>query len=78
MVIDCQTRQIVDLGPEERYLALSYVWGSPQLQLKRENSTSLSPSSVQVVEDAMLVVNRFKVRFLWVNQYCIDPDQREN
>jgi hypothetical protein len=76
--IDCYTRQIVPISPDDEYIALSYVWGSRSVpeppignMLPAEEKLSL------VIRDAMTVVRRLGKRYVWVDQYCIDQANPE-
>ena len=75
-VIDCFTREIVRLQPNEVYCALSYVWGAKVRYGSNDNlprrGKKLSSRIPKVIEDAMTVVREISQRYLWVDQYCID------
>jgi hypothetical protein len=67
--------------PNERYIALSYMWGGVhQLLMTTENGAELSlPSSLQrywsnipaVIQDAIHFVAALGERYLWVDSLCI-------
>ncbi|RKK94467.1 hypothetical protein BFJ68_g15193 [Fusarium oxysporum] len=88
-VIDVQQRQIIDLLPSMRYVALSYVWGSDGQKMKlhterrltRENLPQLQQSGgldkiflPQTIQDSMYVVEEVGERYLWVDALCIIQD----
>ncbi|KAL5586906.1 hypothetical protein FOVSG1_012042 [Fusarium oxysporum f. sp. vasinfectum] len=88
-VIDVQQRQIIDLLPSMRYVALSYVWGSDGQKMKlhterrltRENLPQLQQSGgldkiflPQKIKDSMYVVEKVGERYLWVDALCIIQD----
>jgi len=78
--IDCTTRDLVELPPDDDYLALSYVWGpasiETQQQTEKENLQALKKLPLvgipPVIEDAMRIAKALKYRYLWVDKYCID------
>jgi hypothetical protein len=72
-LIDCETRRIVVAQPNNKYLALSYIWGIPQDPAAM--SLDILPASIPaVVEDPLLVVRSLEYRYLWVDRYCIRQD----
>lgn len=76
-VIDCTTREIVDLVANMQYLALSYVWGNPltsqavQALSVKGQSVRLIENAPQTIEDAITVTKRLGYNFLWIDRYCI-------
>ncbi|KAI1369268.1 heterokaryon incompatibility protein-domain-containing protein [Xylaria arbuscula] len=67
---------------QERYLALSYVWGQntePVLVKSNENALS-QPAGISIellpktIADAMELTRRLEQRFLWVDSVCIIQD----
>jgi Heterokaryon incompatibility protein (HET) len=74
-VIDCETRAIITAPEDCSYVALSYVWGSPSTNQSTEEETTVGvlPDNVPTtVNDAVKVVLGLKLRYLWVDKYCID------
>jgi hypothetical protein len=69
--IDCFTRMIGDLPIGQPYIALSYVWGGYKPP-NRAIHDDLREPLCQVVEDAILIVMKMGLRYLWVDMYCID------
>lgn len=69
--IDCDspTFRVVAVNGSVDYLALSYVWGNPQL-LKDEGIP-------MVVQDAMTVTKRLGKRYLWVDKYCVEQENHD-
>jgi hypothetical protein len=84
-LIDVTNRQIVDGATNNRYLALSYVWGPwRQFCLSKENHGDLrAPHGLKddkmptTIKDAFDVVTRLGERYLRVDRLCIlvDGDQ---
>jgi Heterokaryon incompatibility protein (HET) len=76
-VIDCASRQVVQLDVDKRYLALSYRWAAPQnpgqdTNSEQVSSTAAASSFHELIDDAMKFTLSLGVQFLWVDQYCID------
>jgi hypothetical protein len=86
-VIDCKRNAVVTAPPSCNYAALSYVWGpadlppltssggSPgqqQFHLSSDNTAKLPFCVPKTVADAMEVVQRLGMQYLWVDKYCID------
>ena len=70
-----------------RYVALSYVWGGAQnFTLNKSNKTRLHTRLgllpflqeliPKTIRDAMLVAQRIKERYLWVDALCIQQDNQ--
>ncbi|KAM0350722.1 hypothetical protein ACHAPU_003217 [Fusarium lateritium] len=93
LVIDVEEGRIVNLLPNMRYVALSYVWGSSEKakrlrsekQLTRDNTHRLRGFKgleempiPQTIKDAMVVVRDVGERFLWVDALCIVQDDPED
>ena len=89
-LIDVNNWCLVEFHNQEthrcRYVALSYVWGGAQTFTLNENNTrhlhtrfgivpflQLIPRTIR---DAMLVVQRMKERYLWVDALCIQQDDQ--
>lgn len=75
--IDCETRAIVQLREDMKYLALSYVWGK-QSTARSVHDDALRTGSLYpglnvplTIEDAILIVKMSGYRYLWVDRYCI-------
>lgn len=81
--LDCATREVVEIQPDDQYLALSYVWGSPvpareDDEVNTRKKTSQPPNKMpQVIEDALIVVQSLGKRYLWVDKYCIDQEDKQ-
>jgi hypothetical protein len=71
-VIDCQSRELVQISPGKEYVTLSYVWGSggPALEPYRPAGTS-SRELPSTVEDSLLACLKLGYPYLWVDRYCI-------
>lgn len=88
-VIDCADPthpRLVDsesLG-EERYAALSYVWGQEQPHSTKEATIELYKHSIdprlipKTILDAITVTSRLGLRYLWVDSICIIQDSDED
>lgn len=78
-LIDCRTRTIV-LAPQGdfSYAALSYVWGNHgQAQFGNGftmNDGSLPEPLPNTILDAILATRKLKIRYLWIDRYCIRQD----
>ncbi|KAF2129809.1 HET-domain-containing protein [Dothidotthia symphoricarpi CBS 119687] len=82
-VIDCYTKEIIEVSTRCTYVALSYVWGAPT-----ENESSSCPEPgcsrydtlplrlPRTVQDAVEVVVRLGYRYLWIDKYCIDQSDK--
>jgi hypothetical protein len=66
-VIDCETRDIICAPAACQYVALSYVWGTST----RPSEEDLSSASL-VIQNSIDLVLQLKLRYLWVDRYCID------
>lgn len=72
-LIDCQTRQVVKAPRKATYAALSYVWGKYHAaEVTVFNRSSLPETLPRTIEDAIQVVLRLDLQYLWVDKYCID------
>jgi hypothetical protein len=69
-VIDCISRSLVRLPAytQERYVTLSYIWGSPSKLHIIDNLLSDLPPTI---EDSITVCQKLGYRYLWVDRYCI-------
>lgn len=78
-LIDCQTGQIVPAVPGTPYAALSYVWGTYYAQTSASDTSRRLPSDVpQTIRDAVETTARLKLRYLWIDRYCIIRDNEEH
>jgi hypothetical protein len=85
-VIDVENNSLVDIAPDTRYVALSYVWGSvPMFMTKKdlldglyeENGLGNYMHEVSVtVRDAIQVVRELGERYLWTDSICIIQDDQ--
>jgi hypothetical protein len=67
-LIDWERIEIVEARPVGSWLALSYVWGS-------KVTGGFSRRSKTVI-DAIEVTKQLIYRYMWVEEYCIDQDDR--
>lgn len=65
-LIDCERMLVVNAEPSWPWLALSYVWGGPEL--------TPFPDTPRTISDAITVTKQLGYRYLWADQYCIDQD----
>ncbi|KAH7117486.1 heterokaryon incompatibility protein-domain-containing protein [Dactylonectria macrodidyma] len=65
-LLDCETLTIVNDVPDAPYVALSYVWGTGEII-----GNGLPETLPEVIQDAMTVVLRLGLKYLWVDRYCI-------
>ncbi|KAF2431536.1 HET-domain-containing protein [Tothia fuscella] len=71
-VIDCLTRRIVYAASGGQYVALSYVWGSHNIEaIDLAGNDYLAPRIPRTIEDAMKVTLQLGFQYLWVDRYCI-------
>jgi hypothetical protein len=80
-LIDVDAGCLVETSQLERYVALSYVWGSvPNLRLTKANRTAmLAPNALEqvfqalppTIQDAIVLVQRLRARYLWVDSLCL-------
>jgi hypothetical protein len=80
-VIDCLSRRVVARPDDAAYATLSYVWGTrnqEQLDTPIARQTSHKRSTLldlpQTIEDAIKVTLDVGYQYLWVDKYCMDPD----
>lgn len=76
-VINCTTRRLEPATLATRYVALSYVWGTPS-----STSTAATPPNgdgdalpatlAKTFEDAMTVALALGIPHLWIDRFCID------
>lgn len=87
-VIDVREECLVDVLPEVRYVALSYVWGGPQTfqnvlntrqSLYLPHGISLNNDAIPyTIRDAIRLVALLGEEYLWVDSLCICQDDMEN
>lgn len=73
-LIDCITRRLCASRASLPYVALSYVWGSRASKSSYVAGMFLRPEIPAVVVDAMAVALGLGLRYLWVDQYCINQE----
>lgn len=88
-VVDITERRIVNMPPNSRYLALSYVWGENRQALDSRLDKSLTTRNFQqlervggldeialsnTVQDAIELTADLGERYLWVDALCILQD----
>jgi len=83
--IDCVERSIIRIddtkaSPSINYIALSYVWGSSTTIIRGNpppDGGTLPDLLPNVIEDAIIAVQKLGLRYLWVDQYCIDQSDHD-
>ncbi|KAF9464043.1 heterokaryon incompatibility protein-domain-containing protein [Collybia nuda] len=88
-VLDCSDPsglRLITTNPstKELFVALSYVWGGPQLHCTTKDNIKLyrnfiDPSKVpKTIADAITVTRRLGLRYLWVDSFCIIQDSSDD
>ena len=85
-LIDVLSHQIINGTTNERYLALSYVWGlGQQFCLHSQNEGNLRmlhglkiDSMPRMVRDAINLVAKIGERYLWIDRLCILMDDERD
>ena len=76
-LIDCQERTVTRAPTSYSYACLSYAWGAVNLNANFDVSEQLLhaiqlPSQLpRTVEDAITVTQLIRLRYLWIDRYCI-------
>ena len=77
------SKRLLDLAIRQDYVALSYVWGDVQqtyLPVGKAYSELFKKGALldlrlsKTILDAMQLIKRFGLRYLWVDALCIDQD----
>ena len=74
------------MTPTERYVALSYLWGSSSYGISRTVRANLDKLErgigIQELDrtfrDAVIVTHQLGIRYLWIDALCIVQDNRED
>ncbi|ETS82497.1 hypothetical protein PFICI_04373 [Pestalotiopsis fici W106-1] len=79
--IDCYSDSTEGIAVETsqvRYAALSYVWGRPPQEDQESVSATKMPHATipATIRDAMTVVRKLGIRYLWVDKYCIEESSK--
>ncbi|KAL9108151.1 MAG: hypothetical protein Q9227_007005 [Pyrenula ochraceoflavens] len=74
-LIDCERLTVVDGPDRASYFALSYVWGNSKSSPL--NDEGLPENPPHVLSDAIAVTKALEMRYLWVDKYCINQDDKE-
>jgi hypothetical protein len=79
-VIDCIDRTVIWRQNQEPYLTLSYVWGDPATRgefiLELSASTPLLKDLPSLIEDAIRTTTLCGYRYLWIDFYCINQQDK--
>lgn len=74
-LIDCEKFVVVRQSLHVRYIALSYVWGSPDADDDRRSKVGFQFEQAPLtVQDAVLLTRHLQERYLWVDRFCINQD----
>ncbi|KAL5604449.1 hypothetical protein BROUX41_002419 [Berkeleyomyces rouxiae] len=86
-VIDCAEFRLVHPRVEDEYVALSYVWGEEEHSILEANKFMTLSSNLDefcdslgsaemcpAFLDALWLVQKMNVRYLWIDKYCIVQD----
>ncbi|KAK5736055.1 hypothetical protein LTR17_007726 [Elasticomyces elasticus] len=79
-VIDTSTYKIVQLPGDNKYVALSYVWGSNAEGMGGRSSARdiRGPAAFPpTIMDALALALELRYRWLWVDRYCINQQDAE-
>lgn len=86
-LIDCVARKLINVGAwplhRPRFAALSYRWGvTPEHKMEQGRESHEGPEDSLsdlplTIEDAISVTKGLGLRYLWVDQYCIDQNNSE-
>ncbi|RSM04341.1 hypothetical protein CEP52_006941 [Fusarium oligoseptatum] len=79
-LIDCETLEVVPATASMTWVTLSYVWGQRK-EVVSNNHPSLPslqlPSPIpRLISDTIAVVKSLGYRYLWVDKYCIDQQNK--
>jgi hypothetical protein len=81
-VIDCLTRNIIAYPKDAAYVTLSYVWGRRAAEPSEYQPTQqnldrgrLPHDLPQTINDALEVTIKLGYRYLWIDKYCVNPDE---
>jgi hypothetical protein len=87
-LIDCSGNSdnnfpLVLKGSSEPYIALGYVWGTPEKNRRRSKHSIFDAGHLlmqdlpKVVLDAIQATKNLGYQFLWVDKYCINQDDNK-
>lgn len=61
---DCDTQKLVPSHFDQRYVALSYVWGPDKANIQGD-------AHKQTIQDAIVVTRQLGLRYIWIDRYCV-------
>ncbi|KDR68569.1 hypothetical protein GALMADRAFT_256831 [Galerina marginata CBS 339.88] len=74
-VVDCSTHEVIPAPKGCKYVALSYVCGTPTADTgSRGGGLKNAPP---VITDAIVATKKLGYRYLWVDRHCIDQENVE-
>ncbi|CAH0034416.1 unnamed protein product [Clonostachys rhizophaga] len=79
-LIDCETMEIIPATASMPWVTLSYVWGARKEDVFNDHP-SLPPLQLpspipRLISDSITVVQSLGHRYLWVDMYCIDQQNK--
>ncbi|CAH0044918.1 unnamed protein product [Clonostachys solani] len=79
-LIDCETLEIIPATASMTWVALSYVWATQKEDVSNSHP-SLPPLQLpspipRLISDSIAVVKSLEYRYLWVDKYCIDQQNK--
>lgn len=77
-LIDCKTRRLVIADPSQQYVCLSYLWGTRAIDNTKTFKTILPDVVPKTIEDAMYVAIELSIPYIWIDRYCIDPEEEHD
>jgi hypothetical protein len=85
-LVDVRNGQIIDSTTNERFVALSYIWGPwQQFCLKKDNHKHLKRAHglkydkmPTTIKDAFDVVDRLGERYIWIDRLCVLLDDEKD
>lgn len=85
-LIDVTSGKLVTPEEHSRYVALSYVWGSPIVQHLAEKTVKTNGLARHInlktlprtIRDAAKLVSDINEKYLWVDAYCIDQSDAKD
>ena len=85
-LVNVEDWKVVSASLEERYVALSYVWGSNTAPMLRKDTVQrysmdhglLDPEIPQTILDTIRLVRDIGERYLWVDTLCIVQDDESD
>jgi Heterokaryon incompatibility protein (HET) len=87
-VVDVIDMRLVDIGWQEKYVALSYVWGGAKPPKLRKSQIPvytekgslgiLLPTMPNTIQDLFTLTRKLGLRYLWFDSLCLVQDDPED